>query len=165
MEDNKILKLVYTFFIGILVAIFVGVGIATFYPAPPAPQWPIELNTLSKQPSVEEEQVQKAYDKKMQAYQEESKPYNQNVSIITLFASVILLSLSIALEKKIKIIADGIMLGGLFTLLYSIGRGFASENTKYVFIAVTIGLAVALYLGYHKFVKTDTKNLKSLKSS
>jgi hypothetical protein len=161
MEDNKVLKLVYTFFIGILIAIFVGVGIATFYPGPSAPQWPVELNTMGKEPTAVEEQIQKTFDIKMQAYQEKSKPYNQNVSVITLLASVFLLGLSIALEKKIKIIADGIMLGGLFTLLYSIGRGFASENTKYVFITVTIGLAVALYLGYHKFVKTDTKKPKS----
>lgn len=161
MEDNKILKLVYTFFIGILLAIFVGVGIATFYPGPPQPDYPTELNSLmGKEPSKEQMDVQKSYDKKMEEYQEKSKPYNQKVSIMTLVAAVSLLALSISLEKKIKIIADGIMLGGLFTLFYSIGRGFASENTKYVFAAVTIGLAVSLYLGYHKFVKPNAKKLK-----
>lgn len=45
------------------------------------------------------------------------------------------------------------MLGGLFVLLYSLGRGFASENSKYVFVVVTVGLVTVLYLGYHRFVK------------
>ncbi|QQS18821.1 hypothetical protein IPL68_02020 [Candidatus Saccharibacteria bacterium] len=43
------------------------------------------------------------------------------------------------------------MLGGLFTLIYSIGRGFASQNSKYVFIAITVGLALVIYLGYRRF--------------
>jgi hypothetical protein len=56
-------------------------------------------------------------------------------------------------EDKIKIMADGVMLGGLFTLLYSLGRGFASESSKYVFAVTTMGLAIVLYLGYHRFVR------------
>lgn len=152
MEDNKILKLVYTFFLGLLLAIFVGVGINTFYPSPPAPKYPIELNYYGKEPTKAQEDSQKRYDIKMQAHEEKMKPYNRNVSVITLVAAVLFLVVSIVYEKRIKIISDGIMLGGLFTLMYSIGRGFASEDSKYVFIVVTVGLIVVLYLGYHRFV-------------
>jgi enoyl-CoA hydratase/carnithine racemase len=56
-------------------------------------------------------------------------------------------------EKKIKILAEGIMLGGLFTLIYSIGRSFASEDAKYSFLVVSIGLVIVIYLGYHRFVR------------
>lgn len=163
-EDNKILKLVYTFFLGVLLAIFVGVGINTFYPGPKAPEFPIELNTYGKEPSLTPKQitVQKDWDKKSEQHNKEMKPYNRNVSIITLTAAVILLVTSMVFEKKIKIIADGVMVGGLFTLLYSLGRGFASENSKYVFIVVTVGLAIVLYLGYHRFVRTH--NLVNKKS-
>lgn len=155
MEDNRILKIVYTFFVGLLLAIFVGVGINTFYAGPKAPEFPIELNTYGKEQELtpEEVTVQKDWDQTMEQHNKDMKPYNRNVSMLTLGAAVILLVTSMVYEKKIKIIADGVMLGGLFTLLYSLGRGFASENSRYVFVVVTIGLAIVLYLGYHRFVR------------
>lgn len=152
-DENKILKLVYTFFLGLLLAIFIGVGINTFYPGPKAPVFPSELNTYGKELNADEIQTQKQWDKAMEKHNNLMKPYNRNVSLIALTASVILLSVSLAYEKKIKVMADGVMLGGLFVLLYSLGRGFASENSKYVFVVVTVGLATVLYLGYHRFVK------------
>jgi hypothetical protein len=59
--------------------------------------------------------------------------------------------------------ADGVMIGGLFVLLYSLGRGFASENSKYVFIVVTVGLVTVLYMGYHRFVKAHVPVNKTSK--
>ena len=153
MEDNKILRIVYTFFLGILLAIFVGVGIDTFYESPPAPSYPVELNTYGKEMTDQQLALQQEWDKKSQAHEEKMKPYNRNVSVITMAAAVTLLTISIVFEKRMKVIADGVMLGGLFTLLYSIGRGLASEDSKYVFAVVTIGLILVLYLGYHRFVR------------
>ncbi len=151
-ESTKILQLVYTFFLGLLVALFVGIGINTFYPGPQAPQYPIELNTLGKEPTDAQLAVQRVYDVKMEKYMNELKPYNRNVSIIALIASVILLAISLVYEKRIKLLADGVLLGGSFVLLYSLGRGFASGNSMYSFVGVTIGLVIVLYLGYHRFV-------------
>lgn len=154
MEQNVLLKFIYTFFLGLLLALFVGVGVSTFYPGPTAPEYSVGLNTYGKEISPAQEAKQRAFDKKEQQYNKDMKPYNRNVSIITLVAAVILLTVSMLFEKRMKVIADGVMLGGLFTLIYSVGRGFASENSKYVFVAITIGLAIVLYLGYHRFVKS-----------
>lgn len=166
IEDNRILKLIYTFFLGVLLAIFVGVGINTFYPGPKAPEFPIELNTYGKESTLTTEQItiQKDWDKKAEQHNKDMRPYNRNVSILTLCAAVILLATSMVFEKKIKIIADGVMVGGLFTLLYSLGRGFASENSKYVFVVVTVGLAIVIYLGYHRFVRIHESTSKKSKS-
>lgn len=155
MEDNKILKIVYTFFLGLLLAIFVGVGINTFYEAPTTPKYPTELTQPTKERGPEQTAEQQAFDQKMDEYNDKSRTYNRNVSIMTLIAAVAFLTVSLLSEKKIRVIADGIMIGGLFTLLYSLGRGFASEDSKYTFIAVTIGLITALYLGYHRFVRQN----------
>jgi hypothetical protein len=163
MEDNRLLKLVYTFFLGILLAVFIGVGISTFYPGPKAPEFPTELNNYGKEMTVQQEAKQREFDVKMEQHNKEMRPYNRNVSIITLVAAVGFLVLSIIFEKRIKVIADGVMLGGLFTLLYSIGRGFASEDNKYVFMVITVGLLVALYLGYHRFVKDHIPEPKTKK--
>lgn len=153
MEDNKILRLVYTVFLGVLLAIFVGVGINTFYPGPKSPDYPIASETYGKDPSPEQLQSQKDFNVKSQQHSKDIKPYNRNVSIITLVGAVIFLIVSLIYEKRIKIIADGVLLGGLFTLIYSIGRGFASEDNKYVFMVITVALVVVIYLGYHRFVK------------
>lgn len=152
MKQNKVLQIVYTFFLGVMLAIFIGVGINTFYEPPAAPEYPVELSTYAKDSTVEQTAKQKEYDKKNAEYVNGIKPYNRNVSIITMVAAVALLAISILYEKKIKVISDGVMLGGLFTLIYSIGRGFASEDSKYMFVVVSIGLALVIYLGYHRFV-------------
>ena len=165
-EDNKVIRLIYTFFLGLLLAIFIGVGINSFYVSPAAPEFPNELNTYGKDMTEEQVALQNEYDQNMESYHKnQSGPYNRNVSIMTLSAAVVLLALSMFLEKKkIKVVADGIMLGGLFTLIYSIGRGFASQNTKYTFLTVTIGLVIVLYLGYHRFVREHNPEVKISKN-
>lgn len=162
-ESNGILKLVYTFFLGLMLAIFVGVGINTFYPGPKAPEFPVVLNTVGKEPTNQELAVQRAFDVKMEQHNKDMRPYNRNVSILTLTAAVIFLAISLVYEKRMKVIADGVLLGGLFTLLYSIGRGFASENSKYMFVMITIGLAIVIYLGYHRFVQEHNPASKPAK--
>lgn len=161
MEDSRILRLVYTFFLGILIALFVGVGISTFYPAPEEPEYPVSTSAVMKEPTLEEQAAQDAaYNKARDAFDDKFAVYNRNVSIIAIMSAVLLLVASIVYEKKIRFIADGIMLGGLFTLVYSIGRGLASGDSKYTFVMITVSLAVVLYLGYHRFVKPPTSKKK-----
>lgn len=160
-DENHILRLVYTFFVGLLLAIFVGVGVSTFYPTPEAPEY-LSVPAL-KDGSAEQLQAQQDFEEAQRAYEDELQLYNRNVSIIVIVAAVALLAASIALENRIKVIADGVMLGGLFSLIYGIGRGFASQNTQYVFVIVTISLAVVIYLGYRRFVVTHEVPEKTAK--
>ncbi len=153
MQENKTLQAVYTFFLGLLLAIFVGVGINTFYPAPKMPEYPSTLNTYGKEMTAEQEAKQREWDATYKDYNEDQKPYNRNVALISLSAAVVLLLISILQEKRIKFIADGVMLGGLFTLIYGISRSFASEDSRSIFAMVSAGLFVVLYLGYHRFVR------------
>lgn len=155
MEDNKVIKLIYTFFVGILIAVFVGVGINTFYEPPKSPEYPSALNSYTgKEMTDEQTAAQTQFDKDIKEYNDAMKTYSRNVSIITLIFSVTFLVTSIIFEKKIKFISYSVMLGGLFTLLYGIGRSFESEDSKYIFIAVSVGLILMLYVGYHRFVKS-----------
>ncbi len=164
VDDNKVLKLVYTFFLGVLLAIFIGVGIDTFYPGPQQPEYPTELYSYGEKMTAKQQEQQKEFDKAQRDFEKAVQPYNRNVSIISLVAAVVLLGVSLYLEKrKVKIVADGIMLGGLFTLIYSLIRGFAAEDSKYVFVVVTVSLAVVLYLGYHRFVEPAEKKAKKTK--
>lgn len=160
MRNNNLLQTVYSFFVGVLLVLFVGVGISAFYTAPKAPTYPTELNTLGKEPTSAQIAQEREFEAKMRQHDEIMKPYNRNVSVMTLAAAVIFLVISLVYEKRIKILADGVLLGGLFTLIYSIGRGFASENNKYVFAIVTVSLAIVLFQGYHRFVRGTTLSKK-----
>jgi len=150
-----LIKFIYTLFLALLIALFVGLGIATFYPGPEAPKYPLELDQVKQgcEETVEQQTLRKEFNEAQEKFMEESKPYNRNVSIISLVASIIILVLSLTLLTKIKMIADGILLGGVFTTMYSIIRGLMSEDSQFRFLIVVIGLVIALALGYIKFIR------------
>src|SRR4030042_1653522 len=166
-DKDAVLKLIYTFLIGIFVVLFVGVGIAAFYPEPKFPEAPTAIKYGSPESikSGEQSEETKAeiekFDKEEKEYQIQSRIYNRNVSIIALTASILIVIASPTLFKEILLIADGLLLGGVFTLLYSVGRGFGAEDNKFRFVVVTVGLIISLILGYVKFIQPTKK--KALK--
>ena len=155
------IKFIYTIFLALLIALFVGLGIDAFYPGPKAPQYPFELDQVKQgcEQTIEQQTLAKEFNQAQTKYMEESKPYNRNVSIISLVASIFILILSLTLLNKIKMIADGMLLGGVFTTLYSIIRGLMSDNSQFRFLIVTVGLIIAFALGYIKFIR-HRKNLQ-----
>lgn len=161
-EKHTTLQLIYTFFLSVLLALFVGVGINAFYPPPAAPVFPAELNTYGKEQNLSTSEIaaQKDWEIKNQQYQKVMKPYNRNVSMIAVGAATVLLVLSLVFENKIKFVADGVMMGGLLTLFYSVGRGFASDNSKYQFTLISIALIGVLYMGYHRFARFHEEPIK-----
>lgn len=152
MED-KLLRLVYTFFLGLVLVLFVGMGIATFYESPKPPEYPViseaQLNQSKPSPEVNAKQI--LYEQEYRAYEKVAQVYHRNVSIVAMVFAIALLAISFMLERRNSVITNGVMLGGVFVLIYSIGRGVASTDTKYTFIAVTISLAIVIYLGYRRF--------------
>lgn len=154
-----VIKFVYTIFLALLIALFVGLGISAFYPGPKEPLYPVELD--AEKPGCEEtaelKGIREEYNRSQRDFTENFKPYSRNVSIISITAAILILIASLTLLSKIKMIADGILLGGVFTTIYSIIRGLMSEDTKFRFLIVTIGLLIALILGYIKFIKPKEK--------
>jgi uncharacterized membrane protein YkgB len=144
------IKQIYVFFIGILLATFVGVGVSTFYQGPKQPEYPIIHSTPEEKVALEQ---QVEFEKLNRQYWEENKLYSRNVSVITLIFSVVILVVSLTVLVKLPLISDGLLLGGLFTLIYSIFRGFESQDSKFRFLAVSVGLLVSLAVGYIKFIK------------
>lgn len=159
------LKVAYAFFIGILLAIFVGMGIQAFYPPPESPVYPSALSYgYEKEQTEEQKAAQKKFDEQQKAWEEEMKPYNRNVSMITLGAAVIFVAIGLVLSStKYGFFADGLMLGGIFTLFYSLGRGFAAQNSKYSFALSAVGLIIMFILGYMRFFKEHQEQLEKQK--
>jgi len=157
-----VIKFVYTIFLALLVALFVGLGISAFYPGPKEPQYPLDLNI--DKPGCEETQELKNtrvdFERANRDFQEKFKSYSRNVSVVSLAAAILILIASLTLLAKIKMIADGILLGGVFTTVYSLIRGLMSEDTKFRFLIVTVGLLIALVLGYIKFIRPKEESEK-----
>lgn len=154
-----ILRLIYTFFIGIFLAVFVGVGISAFYIGPKYPDQPSIIKYISSETLKDAKQFAEfkseaeKFDQAEREYQTKSQLYNRNVSIVAIVASIIIVIASLTLFRTILLIADGLLLGGVLTLIYSVIRGFGTEDNLFRFIVVSIGLASSLILGYLKFIK------------
>ena len=153
-----IIRIIYMLFIGVFLAIFVGVGISAFYSGPKFPDMPPVLKycSVDLKDTKQSEDFSKqanAFDLAEKKYQTDLQTYNRNVSSIAVIAAVILVILSLTLLRRMLVISDGILLGGVLTLIYSTIRGFSTEDTRFSFIVVSIGLIVSLVLGYLKFIK------------
>lgn len=160
-----ILRIIYTIFVGVFLAIFVGVGISAFYKGPIYPEMPAVLKYCTENikdiAQYENLKLQsEAFNKDEQNYRIKSQIYNRNVATIAVVAAVILVAASLTLLRKILLISDGILLGGVLTLLYSVIRGFEAEDTMFQFFVVSVGLFISLVLGYVKFISPTTRSAK-----
>lgn len=159
-----LIKYVYIVFLGIILATFVGVGIAAFYKEPVYPETPASLkyakpypDVTYSTPSAEYIREQEAFDKESKKFQDDLAFYNRNVSMVSLGFSILMLILSLVFFKKIPVIADGLLLGGVLTLAYSVVRAFNTHDDIYRFLAVGAGLIISMVLGYIKFVAPQKK--------
>jgi hypothetical protein len=141
------------FFVGLFLAIFLGTGIAVFYPSPKEPTPPTWYTQSEKAPEITkaERLQEREFNQKQQDYAKQISIYNRNVSIIALVFAIFVLIITLALSERLGVVADGLLLGGIFTLLYGIGRGIATDSNQYRFIVAAVGLFVTIALGYIKF--------------
>lgn len=150
------IKIVYTILLGVILALFVGLGIEAFYPTEKYPDQPAAL-TYAKSDggnrSVEEIQAQKDFDKTMKDFQTRNALHSRNVSMMAIGFSIIYMILSLAVLTRKEVFANGFLLGSLFTLFYGMIRGFEADDNKFRFIIVSVGLIIALTLGYFKFLR------------
>lgn len=164
-EEHMVMKLIYTFLIGIFMAVFVGVGVAAFYPEPKYPEQPLAMKFSSPDAYKTDDATGSAqwraemekFDKEEKQFQKESQIYSRNISIIAIAIAIAIVVASLTVFQKILIIADGLLLGGLLTLIYGVMRGFGAEDNMFRFIVVSIGLFISLFLGYWKFSKPTKK--------
>ncbi|MFF0989284.1 hypothetical protein [Kocuria nitroreducens] len=156
---GRILRSVYTFFLGLLLALFVGLGVATVHPGPeePAPPPAIAMARESRELAPEEQQQWASHEREREAWEEESMRHSRDVGLFALAASLVLVAVSLAVERRRPVLAHGVLLGGLFTLFHSVVRSLISQDTVAAFAVVTVALVVVLYLGYRRFVDRPTE--------
>ncbi|MEA5454279.1 hypothetical protein SPF06_06025 [Sinomonas sp. JGH33] len=127
--ENQALRIIFSLFVGVLFALLVAFGIQAFYPQP-------ELL-----PSMGTADDYGSYRLALEAY-------NRVVSAVIAGIAFVPIAVSAVAPTRAAVIADGILYGGLFTLLYAAGRGVASAETAGSFAAVAGVLLAALALGH-----------------
>ncbi|MFI7580410.1 hypothetical protein [Kocuria kalidii] len=155
---SRVLRTVYTLLLGTLLALFVGLGMATVHPGPeePAPPPAVAGAQESREPAPEVQQQRAAYERDREAWAAESAPHHRDVGVVALVAAVLLLAAGPALERRRPVLGRALLLGGLLTLLHGVVRGLLSQDTLAAFGLVTVALVVLLHLGYRRFVDRPT---------
>lgn len=123
MKGTGALQIIFAFFLGLVVVAFVGIGVSTFYPAP---EWSAEG-----------------------AYAQ----WQLWTGIILLVIATGLLAVSLALPDEHVVISNGVLLGGVGTMLYAVGMTVSTTNSIWRFVVVGVALAVTVGIGYLKFAR------------
>lgn len=155
------LKALYILIIGLLFAFVVGLGFSAFYPAPQYPAYPVKLESINpeKELTAEDKAARQQYDNESKTFMDVNERYNVNLSIGLIVVALITIAVSILGLGKIEIIGDGVTLGGVFTLLYGLGRAVAGGDEKIRFVAALVGLVVIIGLIYWKYIRPKKEAL------
>ncbi len=122
MKRNGALQIIFAFFLGLVLVAFVWIGVITFYPAP---SWDGSGSSRTA--------------------------WQLMVGIILLVTATIVLAISLALPATLEAIANGLLLGGVFTMISAVAMALSSESGPWRFAVVTAALAVTIGIGYLRF--------------
>jgi len=147
------LKAIYVFFLGLLTAVVIANGITAFYvPPPPVDNLSVYVNGDRPTSKQEREQL-----RRWQTYSKLKESYDRNASVIAFVIGVIIGIAALALSPKVSVICDGLLLGGMFTIVYAVFVGMTGGNEKFRFVIGLLGLLAAIGIGYVKFVRPRTE--------
>jgi hypothetical protein len=167
-RQHYALQTIFSFFLGLMVLAFVGVGVNTFYPSPAEKYVKQMRETSRRQEALNRQAVpgsmtaadaarldslaakQDAINEQQQA---EMKDWARVTSIILVLFATLALAVSLILSEQLRVISNGLLLGGLFTMVYGVGWVIFSGNSVARFWVILFALIVAIGLGYLKFVR------------
>ena len=167
-RQHYALQTIFSFFLGLIVLAFIGVGVNTFYPSP-ADKYVKQQQELSRQQdainrkaapgsftATEQAQLDRltvAQNALQNKAEVEQKDWARVTSIVLVLFATLVLAVSLLLSEQLRVIANGLLLGGLFTMVYGVGWVIFSGNSVARFVVISFAFVVTLGLGYLKFVR------------
>lgn len=167
------LKWVYILGLSIVVVLFIAFGIQAFYREPAPPEYPKDprfeeprfAKPIEPTPGPEYFQSpeyqryleeQKVFERKFQEFEAARKQYTLNTFYIASVAGIIVIILSLLLPVRLAVIRSGLLLGGVWTIVYAVGRGFGEMNPQARFLVAAIALVALIFLGYRKLRERES---------
>ncbi|MDI6800358.1 MAG: hypothetical protein QMD53_06860 [Actinomycetota bacterium] len=165
-SESSVLGIIYTLVLAAILAVFVGIALNTFYPAPEYSEYPREELVQygeDNKPLTEKDRANEkinnerrvAFEKEVEKHEVAYKEWMAVASIVIFIAATLLVALGLFQSGKVHILPNGILLGGFFTLLYGVGLGLASQSRYLIFFVTSASLVVILAAGYLKFVRPE----------
>ena len=175
---NNGLRTIFSFFLGLMFTVFVGVGVYTFHSPPTQFDDQIKDLRLSEQEIINSKPPNELTDEDRERIQEINRQQREltdaaeeaqnawglSTSIILILFSTLALAVSLVRAEQLQVISNGLLLGGVFTMLYGVGWIVATGTSITRFLVMTIALAVTLGLGYTRFVRRGTTSQTAVES-
>lgn len=155
----KIINVVLGLGTAIILASLITLGIKAFYPEPAYPQYPGPSAVYPAAPCATNDAVcikeqsaaykadqatQQKFNEQQRIYENTMKVYNRNLFIIANVIGIVVFIfgfwLLFATEIAAQSVPIGIMIAGLWSIIYGYGRGWGSVNDQLKFF---IGLVIA----------------------
>lgn len=168
MKDGGGLHIIFAIFLGLMVTAFVGVGVYTFYPSPQTPL-SRQLQELNRQERsvrnsraadqltpADRARIQEIDDQisRLQDAVNSAREYwGRRTSIILIIFATLVMAISLVRADRLPVISNGLLLGGVFTMIYGVGWIIATDTSVTRFSVMTVSLVITLALGYVRFVR------------
>lgn len=179
-SEQFALQLIYSAFLGVMFAAFIGIGVWTLYPSPSggnayydysSPEiraMEAQRNALAQTdwqdmtPAEQDRLV--ALDMKIQeAYNELYSPTEQwsiNTSIILIALAAVGMALSLIQSERALVLSNGVLLGGIFTMAYGTGWAITNSTSVARFWVVAAATLATVVLGYLRLVRVRARGKK-----
>lgn len=160
------LRTIFSFFLGLMLTAFVGIGVYTFHP-PPERTDDARVAEIDRQqqeirgsgpaderPEAERERLAELGRERREleeALRLSRRGWNLSTSIVLIVFSTLLLAGSLLRPEQLPVIANGLLLGGIFSMLYGVGWVANSESSITRFVVMTVALAITIGLGWARF--------------
>ena len=164
------LQTIFSFFLGLMLTAFVGVGVYTFHP--PAKDLDRQIQDLDRREQTirnrgpqdelaeaDRAEVQRTTDARNQLYdaaQARREAWGRSTSIILVVLATLIMTVSLVRADQLPVISNGLLLGGVFTMVYGVGWIIATDTSVARFAVLAVALAITLGLGYARFVRRRT---------
>jgi len=163
------LHIIFAIFLGLMVTAFIGVGVYTFYPSPREAAQPRltellreeqDITSMRSRDSLTSEERARLDDVRTRRRQLEDetqqrrKVWGRTTSIVLIALATLTMTLSLWRPDDLPVISNGLLLGGVFTMIYGVGWIIASDVSAMRFVVLTAALVITLAVGYVRFVRT-----------
>ena len=173
---SSALQTIFSFFLGLMVTAFVGVGVYTFHPSPEK-EFSLQIQDLKRQEQAirnsrsedeltpaDRNQIQTLTDERNEltdAAQTTREAWGRSTSIILIVFATLAMAISLVRADRLPVITNGLLLGGVFSMLYGVGWIIATDTSVARFFVMTVALAITLALGYVRFVRRAASVMSS----
>lgn len=161
------LRTIFAFFLGLMLTAFVGVGVYTFHPPPDRSDKEIRdlgrkeqalrearaPNELTSADRDSLQAIERRRNELIDAAAAARIPWARTTSITLIIVATLAMAASLVGADRLYVISNGLLLGGVFTMLYGVGWIIATDTSVARFVVITIALAITLALAYVRFAR------------